>query len=246
MTSSVRSTPTQLALGLGVLVTLLATLLLGAPPAQAAYSIAFTPSGGTVGTPIVLTASVSSGQAGVGVGKVTYVAGGTAVATAAVDATGVVAAASWTPLTAGSVAVYAAYASTDGTQAATSSSSSVSIARAPTVTTLTMPATARVGTAVRITAAVTAGAYVPTGSVTFLLPDGTVLTAATLDANGVATISVQMPAQPSTYQVSARYNPDANTLGSTSVSGSTLVTETGSNVALSVSSSTWWSARRSR
>lgn len=238
MTSSVRSTPTQLALGLGVLVTLLATLLLGAPPAQAAYSIAFTPSGGTVGTPIVLTASVSSGQAGVGVGKVTYVAGGTAVATAAVDATGVVAAASWTPLTAGSVAVYAAYASTDGTQAATSSSSSVSIARAPTVTTLTMPATARVGTAVRITAAVTAGAYIPTGSVTFLLPDGTVLTAATLDANGVATISVQMPAQPSTYQVSARYNPDANTLGSTSVSGSTLVTETGSNVALSVSSST--------
>lgn len=238
MTSSVRSTPLQFALGLGVLVALLAAMLLGAPPARAAYSIAFTPPAGTVGASSALTSSVSSGAVGVGVGKVTYFAGGSAVATATVDTTGAVATASWTPLAAGSVPMYAAYASTDGTQTATSSTSTVTIAKAKTVTTLTMPTTAKVGTAVTITATVTAGTYVPTGSVSFLLPGGTVLTAANLDAKGVATISVQMPAKATTYELTARYNADANTEGSTSKADSTLVTETGSNVALSLSSST--------
>lgn len=222
---------------LAALAVILAALV-GAAPAQAAYKIAFTPTAGTVGTPIALTSTVSSGAVGVGVGKVTYFAGGTSVATATVDAIGTVAAASWTPKAAGQVAMYAVYASNDGTQAATSSTTTVTIAKAPTVTTLTMPATAKVGAAVSITAKVTAGSYVPTGSVTFLLPGGTILTAATLDAKGVATISVQMSAQPSTYQLSARYNPDANTTGSTSSTGTTLVTATGSNVALSASSST--------
>ena len=183
-----------------------------------------------------LTSSVSSGGVGVGVGKVTYYAGGTAVATAAVDAAGVVAPASWTPKAAGSVDLYAKYDSTDGTQSATSPTSSVTIDRAPTVTTLTLPATAQVGKAITATAKVTAGSYVPTGSVAFLLPDGTVLTAATLNASGVATISVQMPSAATTYQLRARYNRDANTQTSISELASTLVTANGSNVALTLSS----------
>jgi len=91
---------------------------------------------------------------------------------------------------------------------------------------------------VAITATVKAGAYVPTGSVTFLLPSNVVLTAANVDAKGVATISVKMPDSASTYELSARYIPDANTTESTSKAGTTLVTASGSNTALSLSTTT--------
>lgn len=219
-------------------IAVLLAVIAGAAPARAAYSIVFTPTGGSVGTPIALTSTVSNGGVGVGVGMVTYFAGGTSVATAAVDATGTVAPASWTPTTAGSVAMYAVYTSNDGTQAPTLSTTTVTITKGQSVTTLTMPATAKLGATVPITATVTAGLYVPTGSVTFLLPGGTILTAANLDAKGIATISVQMPSQPATYQLTARYNPDDNTTGSTSTTGTTLVTTTGSTVALSVPTST--------
>lgn len=214
---------------------MLASLIVGAAPAQAAYSIAFTPTGGTVGTPIALTSSVSSGAAGVGVGTVTYYASGAKVAEAAVDTTGTVAAATWTPLKAGSVPMYAAYASTDGTQTATSTVRNVTIAKAKSTTTLTAPTTAKTGSVITLTATVTAGSYVPTGSVTFTLPNGTVLAPANLDAKGVATLNVQMPSSAATYQAKATYNGDDNASGSTSDTVSVAVTASGSVIDLTVS-----------
>ena len=213
---------------------MLASLIVGAAPAQAAYSITFTPTGGTVGTAIPLTSSVSSGATGVGVGTVTYYASGAKVAEAAVDTTGTVAAASWTPLKAGSVPVYAAYASTDGTQTATSPVGTVTIAKAKTTTTLTAPTTAKTGSIVTLTATVTAGTYVPTGSVTFALPNGTVLAPANLDAKGVATLNVQMPSSAATYQAKATYNGDDNAAGSTSDTVSVAVSTSGSVIDLTV------------
>lgn len=214
---------------------MIASLIVGAAPAQAAYSITFTPTGGTVGSPIALTSSVSSGVSGVGVGTVTYYASGAKVAEAAVDTTGKVAAASWTPLKAGSVPVYAAYASTDGTQSATSPVTNVTIAKATTTTTLTAPTTAKTGAIITLTATVKAGTYVPTGSVTFALPNGTVLAPATLDAKGVATLNVQMPSTATTYQAKATYTGDDNASGSTSDTVSVAVSTSGSVVDLTVS-----------
>lgn len=225
-------------LAIATLGALLACVLAAAPPARAAFSVAFTPSGGTVGTAMTLTSTVSSGTARVGPGKVTYFAGGSVVATSDVDSAGVVSSAAWTPRAAGSVPVYAAYASTDGSQSATSATATVTVAKAPTTTELSMPTTAKLGAPVTITATVKAGTYVPTGSVTFLLPKAIVLTAASLDAKGVASIEVMMPSVPSTYELTARYNADPNTVDSMSKSATTLVTQTGSNVALSLSSAT--------
>ena len=230
-----RPSPARLLSGFLVALALVASALIGAAPAQAAYSITFTPKAGTVGTPIALTSSVSSGAVGVGVGTVTYYASGAAVATAAVSTTGTVEPATWTPLKAGDVPMYAAYASTDGTQAATSPVTTVTIAKAATKTTLTAPATSKVGATVTFTATVTAGTYVPTGSVTFQLPDGTVLAASNLDAKGVATVAVQMPAAATSYKLKATYNADANTTGSTSDTVTVLVTTSGSVVDLAVS-----------
>jgi hypothetical protein len=227
--------PTRLLTVLAAVVAVLLTTLVGATPAQAAYSITFTPSGGSVGTAIPLTATVSSGAVGVGVGKVTYFAGGVKVAEAAVDATGAVAAATWTPLVAGSIPMYAAYASTDGTQAATSNVRNVTIAKAKTTTTLTVPATARIGATVTLTATVAAGAYNPTGSVTFTLPNGTVLASSNVGAKGVATLNVQMPQSATTYQVRAAYNGDDNASESRSDTESIAVTSSGSVIDLDVS-----------
>ena len=105
----------------------------------------------------------------------------------AVDTTGKVAAATWTPLAAGSVPMYASYASTDGTQAATSAVTSVTIAKAATTTTLSVPANAKTGATVTLTATVDAKAYAPTGSVTFTLANGTVLASSNVGPKGVAT-----------------------------------------------------------
>ena len=235
MSHAMRPSPSRLLSGLLVALALVASALIGAAPAQAAYSITFTPTAGTVGAPIALTSSVSSGAAGVGVGTVTYYASGAPVATAAVGTTGTVAAASWTPLVAGNVPMYASYASTDGTQAATSPVTSVAIAKAATKTALAAPATSKVGATVVFTATVTAGTYVPTGTVTFQLADGTVLASSTLDAKGVATLAVQMPAAATSYRLKATYNADANTTGSSSDTVTVLVTTSGSVVDLTVS-----------
>ena len=214
---------------------MLVSTLVGATPAQAAYSITFTPTGGSVGTAIPLTSSVSSGAVGVGVGTVTYYASGAKVAEAAVDATGAVAPVSWTPTAAGSVPMYASYASTDGTQAATSTVRNVTIAKAKSTTTLTAPSTAKVGATVTLTATVAAGAYNPTGTVTFTLPNGTVLASSNVGAKGVATLNVQVPQSATTYQVKATYNGDDNASTSTSDTESIAVTASGSVIDLTVS-----------
>ncbi len=217
------------------LIAMLLGMMVGAAPAQAAYVITFTPAGGSVGTAIPLTASVSSGSVGVGVGTVSYFASGTKVADAAIDGAGTVSAISWTPLAAGSIPMYASYASADGTQVATSAVTNAAIVKATTTTTLSMPANAKTGVTVTLKATVAAGSYLPTGSVTFTLPNGTVLASSTLGAQGEATLNVQMPQSATTYQARATYNGDANANGSTSETESSMVSVTGSVIDLTVS-----------
>lgn len=221
---------------MGAVVAVIAGLLVvAAPPAQASYSITFAPSNSVVGGSLALTATVSSGAVGVAVGKVTYYANGASVATATVTAAGAVSPTSWTPMAAGSVPMHAVYRSDDGSQTATSETRTITIDKATTTTTVEMPAAAKFDAVVTVSATVkSSGSYVPTGTVTFLLANDAVLTTSAVDAKGVAAISVQMPAAATTYQLKARYNGDANAGGSTSAPGSTVVSATGSSLALTV------------
>ena len=230
--------PTTLLTGLLAAVAVLMSTLVGATPAQAAdsYSIAFAPKNGTVGVSMDLTSTVSSSGVGVGEGTVTYYASGAQIATAAVDTVGKVAAAKWTPPAAGVVPMYAAYLSKDGTATATSVVTNVTFAQVATKTTLEVPGTAKVSSAVTLTATVVpaAGAYVPTGTVTFQMSNGAVLASANLD-KGVAKLNVQMPSAATSYQVKAVYNGDTNATASTSGTEAIQVTTSGSVIDLTLS-----------
>ena len=100
-----------------------------------------------------------------------------------------------------------------------------------------MPGTAKVSSAVELTATVapTTGAYVPTGNVTFQMANGAVLATSNLDAKGIAKLTVQMPATEQAYQVKAVYNGDDNAKGSTSGTQSIQVTTSGSVIDLTLS-----------
>lgn len=222
---------------LAALAVLMSTLV-GALPAQAAtYTIAFGPSNTGVGIETRLTSNVTSGEAGVAPGTVTYYADGAQIATADVNSTGEVSAATWTPSKAGTFPMFAQYQATDGSVSATSNVTNVTVLQTPTKTTLAVPNTAKISTAVTLTATVapTAGSYVPTGTVTFQLSNGAVLASANLDNKGIAKLSVQMPASPTNYQVKATYNGDDNAKTSTSDTETIQVTTSGSVIALSLS-----------
>ncbi|MBI1350235.1 MAG: hypothetical protein GC156_03870 [Actinomycetales bacterium] len=222
---------------LAALAVLMSTLV-GALPAQAAtYTVTFSPKNGTVGVSMDLSSSVSSGEAGVATGTVTYYADGVQIATATVDNVGTVAAAKWTPTKAGDVPMFAQFRSDDGTISATSAVTTVTFAQVSTKTDLAVPNTAKISTAVTLTATVVPsdGSYVPTGTVTFQLSNGAVLASANLDSKGIAKLSVQMPASPTNYQVKATYNGDDNAKASTSGTESIQVTTSGSVIALSLS-----------
>jgi hypothetical protein len=217
-------------------ITLALLVVLGilAGPAHADYSISFSPKGGTVGKAIPLSSKVSSGALGVGSGVMTYFVGTLEVARARVDTTGTVSVTSWIPSNAGNVQMTARYTADDGSQTAVSKASTVTINKAESSALISMPSTARIASDVTVTAQVTVEGYAPTGTVTFIKANGTPLTTAALDAGGQASITVQMPSSPTTYQLRARYDGDENAKRSTSAQGRTVVTNTGSRVSLSV------------
>lgn len=221
--------------GLATLALVLASFALVVPNAHAAAVIAFTPTGGTVGITIPLRATITDASAALKAGSLSYYATpGTLIGTAPVTDAGVSEPVAWIPAKAGSTALYAVFATTDGTQTVTSSATTVVIAKASTTTVVTAPAMAKVSSAVDFTATVkTGGAYVPTGTVTFQKGDGTPIETKALNAAGAASVSILMPATAQTYSVRAVYLPDASTLGSESATTSTTVTASGSNLALS-------------
>ena len=207
-----------------------------APDADAAVSITFQPSGGTVGFGIPLKAAVADGSSDIAPGLLSYfLNSGNLIGSTSVSSKGVSDPVTWTPAAAGSAGLYAVYTATDGSQTVTSTAVTVSIAKAATTIVLDGPAMAKTASVQDYTATVkTAGSYTPAGTVTFQTSDGTPIETKSLTSQGKATISVLMPSAAQTVSFKASYTPDANTLASTSAATSTAVSASGSNVTLTV------------
>ena len=205
-----------------------------APSANAATSITFQPSGGTVGFGVPLKAAVADGSADIAPGLLSYfLNSGNLIGSTSISSKGVSDPVTWTPAAAGSAGLYAVYTATDGSQTVTSSAVTVTIAKAPTTIAVDGPAMAKTASVQDYTATVkTSGSYVPAGTVTFQTSDGTPIETKALSSQGKASISVLMPGTAQTVSFKAVYTPDSNTLASASAVTSTAVSASGSNVTL--------------
>ncbi|MDP2013851.1 MAG: Ig-like domain repeat protein [Actinomycetota bacterium] len=210
-----------------------------APAASAATTITFQPSGGTVGFGIPLKASVADGASDIPPGLLSYfLNSGTLIGSTSVSSKGVSDPVTWTPVAAGSAALYSVYRATDGSETVTSNAVTVSIAKAATTTVVEGPAMAKTSSVQDYTATVkTSGSYVPAGTVTFQTSDGTPIETKALSSQGKATISIQLPSTAQTFGLKASYTPDSNTLASASATTSTAVSTSGSNVTLTAATS---------
>ncbi len=135
---------------------------------------------------VTLTATLSGGKSPIGV--ITFLDGG--IAMQAVQLNGTTATFTTTGLAAGPNAITAAYAGDPNDAASTSSAVTVTVDVPTTTTVAASPAIASVGDSVTLTATVAAGAYTPTGSVTFSSGSTTLGTAplAAVNGNQVATL----------------------------------------------------------
>ena len=141
------------------------------------------------GASVALAATVTASGAGTPAGNVSFLNGGTAVGTAAVNASGI-ATLSTTTLPIGSLSITAVYAGSASFGGSTSAPVTVTVQPTPTMTVLTAsPGKVLSGASVALTATVTAsGAGAPTGNVSFLNGGAAVGTAA-VNASGIATLS---------------------------------------------------------
>lgn len=220
--------------GAAAVATMATGLVAIAPAANAATTITFQPSGGTVGFGIPLKAAVSDGANDIPPGLLSYfLNSGNLIGSTSVTSKGVSDPVTWTPTAAGSAALYSVYRATDGSETVTSNAVTVSIAKAATTTVVEGPTMAKTSSVQDYTATVkTSGSYVPAGTVTFQTGDGTPIETKALSSQGKATISIQMPSTAQNFSLKASYTPDSNTLASTSAAASTAVSTTGSNVTL--------------
>jgi len=209
-----------------------------APAANAATTITFQPSGGTVGFGIPLKAAVADGASDIPAGLLSYfVNSGNLIGSSSITTKGVSEPVTWTPSAAGSAGLYSVYTATDGSQTVTSNAVTVSIAKAATTTVLDGPSMAKTGSVQDYTATVkTSGTYVPAGTVTFQTGDGIPIETKSLSSQGKATISILMPSTAQDFSIKASYVPDTNTLASASATTTTAVSASGSNLTLTAPS----------
>ncbi len=210
-----------------------ASLLIGtAPSASAAATLATSASNGTVGVTQTVTATLS-GLGSSETGTVTFLANSQSIGSAPVGGSaGTKAQVSWTPSVAASTIVEARYASTSGATA--SDSDTVTIAKVATASSITTPGTAAASTKIPLIATVRSrdGAYVPTGTVTFQLNDGTVIGNGQLDGSGRASITYTTPTTTGTVNVFASYAGDSNSGASKTATDSIKVTAQSSTIVL--------------
>lgn len=214
---------------------LLAGLIGLAAPAQAAVAIAVSASSGTVGVTQNVSASVSSSAIGAPSGTIAFTADGQPIGSVQVGGSlGSSADISWTPVDSGSIAVQATFTSDTGDTA--SDSRTVQIARVNTASTISTPGTAAASSVVVISATVRAskGQYIPTGTVTFLLNNGSVIGQSNLDGSGRASINYTTPANTGTVYMYASYGGDSNANTSKTSTDSIKVSAQASSVSLVV------------
>lgn len=231
-------TGTALLTGVSLVVAGLAAVVGLAGPAQAAVAIALSASSGTVGVTQTISASVSSSAIGAPAGTIAFTVNGATIGTAEVGGSaGSSAQLPWTPASAGSAVLQATFTSADGTDPSQPTDTrTVQIATVNTVSTVTTPGTAATSSVVSLGATVRArtGQYVPTGTVTFLLSNGSVIGASVLDGTGRATLRYTTPSATGTVFIYVAYGGDANASPSQSATDSIKVTTQASTVALTV------------
>jgi hypothetical protein len=180
-----------------------------------------------LGSPVALTATVTSAAPGSGTpsGSVTFSLGAMTLGAAAVGNAGTAAiTTSQLPVGNNNITATYSYASSGPPVVGYSSSSgntTVVITRAPSTTALAVaPSPAIYGEAVTLTATVTSAVATPTGTVTF--NDGTsTLGSGLLNGSGVATLTTTSALATNGHLITATYGGDTKTLGSTS--GSSLL-----------------------
>jgi arabinan endo-1,5-alpha-L-arabinosidase len=163
---------------------------------------------------VTLTAAISGGSSPIGV--VTFYTGTTALQ--AIDVTGKTSVSTTvTTLSPGANTLTAVYGGDQANNPVISAPATVTVS-VPTTTTVTAsPTLPAVGDPVTLTATVAAGAYTPTGSVTFTSGGATLGTASLASVNGNQVASVVTTALPlGTDAITATYTPSSYFLGSTS------------------------------
>ncbi|MGC9292306.1 MAG: Ig-like domain repeat protein, partial [Acidobacteriaceae bacterium] len=151
-------------------------------------SLSASPTNSTYGATVTLAATVS-GSGGTPTGTVNFYDGATLLGTGVLNSSGV-ATISTTTLPVGSNSVTASYAANGSFAASTSSAVTVTVTAAATTTALSAsPTSAVYGASVTLTATVASSGGTPTGVVTFY-NGATSLGTGTLNASGVATLTV--------------------------------------------------------
>jgi hypothetical protein len=215
-----------------------ATLSLVINLATTTTTVTAAPSPAVVGATITFTATVATTPAGgTPTGTVTFSAVGTGGTVALGNGTLAAgkATVTYSTLPGGTYTITASYGG-DTNDASSTGTTSETVGLIPTTTDLT---TATVNGAYVLVAIVQNNGVVgptPTGTVTFT--SGTTVGSATLDANGVATVTPNLTA--GTYTIVATYSGDTNHSPSTSASITLTITTTGagSSFSLAVSPST--------
>lgn len=189
-------------------------LLQNAPFASAAM-LSSAPNPSTLGQLVTLTANLSASlpSCNTPTGTVTFLDGTTAIATAALNASGV-ASVSTSALAAGTHSISVTYAGDRDFAASSSPAISQSVVIPPSTTTLSASDTAvLVGQGVTLTAQVSSPGATPGGTITF--KNGTA-TIGTVSLSGASATLITSFAQVGAYSITALYSGDALHLGSTS------------------------------
>jgi hypothetical protein len=161
---------------------------------------------------VTFTATVT-GNGAMATGTVEFSAGGAAIGAAPLNPSGV-ATLTFSNLAIGTYAITATYEGDANNARSTSPAVSLTVGKIPTTTDLGSSMTSGSNPQVDLVATVVANAGpTPTGTITFSNASSTLGTA-TLDASGVATLVLNLPA--GTYAVMAVYSGDATHLPSTS------------------------------
>ena len=210
-----------------------ATLSLVIDQATTSTVVTATPSPALVGSTITFTASVATNpKGGTPTGAVNFLANGTiALGTASVDATGKASATNAT-LAAGSYQITAVYVGDTNDSGSTSAAITEVVGVIPTDTTLsTATATGANSQTILVSTVQNAGVNgpIPTGTVTFQ-SGATVVGSATLNADGVATLTPNVGA--GTFTIIAYYQGDATHAPSQSTP--ITITSTGSSFTITV------------
>lgn len=201
-------------------------------------SLAISPTSAVYGTPVTLTASVSSDTPGTIDGTVVFYNGNLAIGTATVDANGL-ASLTLSNLSGGTRSITAIYSGSSSYDPSLTPVTSLVISPYNTSLTLNLSAANIVtgqSPTVTATATIAPGGAAPTGTVSFY-KNGVFINSASFDSNGVATATIfnSSTAEVGTFDITATYNASTNYSAATAPAVPLAITQAATNTTLTTS-----------